>query len=74
MVYEKHAKLHNTQNVNFYKNMPKSEIHPKWFEASTVLCDGKSLCLIGSTKRELQIDISNFRSRTEFDRKNILLI
>jgi large subunit ribosomal protein L31 len=37
--------------------MPKSDIHPVWFETTTVLCDGKPLCLIGSTKRELQIDI-----------------
>ena len=37
--------------------MPKSEIHPKWFENTPVLCDGKPLCLIGSTKSELQIDI-----------------
>jgi ribosomal protein L31 len=61
MVYEKHEKLHNTQNVKFYLiskiNMPKSDIHPKWFENTPVLCDGKPLCLIGSTKRELQIDM-----------------
>jgi large subunit ribosomal protein L31 len=37
--------------------MPKSDIHPKWFENTPVLCDGKPLCLIGSTKRELQVDI-----------------
>jgi len=37
--------------------MPKSEIHPKWFEKTPVLYDGKLLCLIGSTKRELQIDM-----------------
>ena len=37
--------------------MPKSDIHPKWFEDSQILCDGKPLCLIGSTKCELQIDI-----------------
>lgn len=37
--------------------MPKSEIHPIWFKDTTVFCDGKPLCLIGSTKRELQIDI-----------------
>ncbi len=57
MVYEKHAKLHNTQNVNFYKNMPKSNIHPKWFDKTPVICDGKPLCFIGSTKNELQVDI-----------------
>jgi large subunit ribosomal protein L31 len=36
--------------------MPKSDIHPKWFENTTVFCDGKPLCVIGSTKPELQID------------------
>ena len=62
MVYEKHEKLHNTQNVKYYilflkLNMPKSDIHPKWFEQTPVLVDGKPLCFIGSTKRELQVDI-----------------
>ena len=37
--------------------MPKSKIHPKWFKNIPVLCDGKLLCLINSTKCELQIDI-----------------
>ena len=37
--------------------MPKSDIHPTWFESTPVMCDGKPLCLIGSTKRELQVDI-----------------
>nr|QYB19226.1 ribosomal protein L31 [Climaconeis cf. scalaris]QYB19350.1 ribosomal protein L31 [Climaconeis cf. scalaris] len=37
--------------------MPKSNIHPNWFKNTTVLCDGKPLCLINSTKPELQIDI-----------------
>jgi len=37
--------------------MPKSDIHPKWFKNIPVLCDGKTLCLIGSTKPELQVDI-----------------
>ena len=37
--------------------MSKSDIHPTWFEKTPVLCDGKPLCYIGSTKRELQIDI-----------------
>ena len=37
--------------------MPKSDIHPKWFENTPVLCDGKPLCFIGSTKNELQVDI-----------------
>lgn len=36
--------------------MPKSDIHPKWSKNAPVLCDGKPLCLIGSTKKELQVD------------------
>jgi ribosomal protein L31 len=36
--------------------MPKSDIHPKWFK-DTVLFDGKRLCLISSTKPELQVDM-----------------
>jgi large subunit ribosomal protein L31 len=37
--------------------MPKSEIHPNWFPTAKIICDGKPICLIGSTKKELQIDI-----------------
>ena len=37
--------------------MPKSDIHPTWFQAAPVLCDGKPLCSVGSTKSELQIDM-----------------
>ena len=37
--------------------MPKYTIHPEWFQETTILCDGKPLCLVGSTKNELQIDI-----------------
>jgi len=37
--------------------MPKSSIHPEWFTDTPIFCDGKPLCLIGSTKRKLQIDI-----------------
>nr|YP_009308927.1 ribosomal protein L31 [Toxarium undulatum]AOS86670.1 ribosomal protein L31 [Toxarium undulatum] len=37
--------------------MPKSDIHPKWFEKAPIFCDGKPLCFIGSTKKELQIDV-----------------
>jgi large subunit ribosomal protein L31 len=37
--------------------MPKSDIHPKWFEKSAVMVDGKRLCFIGSTKPELQMDM-----------------
>lgn len=37
--------------------MPKSDIHPTWNEETPVFYDGKLLCLIGSTKRELQVDM-----------------
>jgi len=37
--------------------MPKSDIHPKWFKDTPVLFDGKPLCLIGSTKKEIQLDM-----------------
>ena len=37
--------------------MPKSDIHPTWFEKTPVLFDGKPLCYIGSTKQKLQIDL-----------------
>ena len=57
MVYEKQEKLHNIQNVKIYKNMPKSDLHPTWFEDTQVLVDGKPLCLTGSTKKELQVDM-----------------
>ena len=37
--------------------MPKSQIHPNWFPDAKITCDGKPLCLLGSTKKELEIDI-----------------
>lgn len=37
--------------------MPKSDIHPKWSKETTVLCDGKPLCITSSTKQELQVDM-----------------
>mgnify|MGYP000317602976 CR=1 FL=1 len=37
--------------------MPKSEIHPNWFPDSEVKCEGKTLCVIGSTKPQLQVDV-----------------
>ena len=37
--------------------MPKSDIHPNWSQSAPVFYDGKPLCLIGSTKKELQVDI-----------------
>lgn len=59
MVYVKLEKRHNIQNVNYILLyiMPKSDIHPTWSKQTPVLCDGKPLCLIGSTKKELQVDM-----------------
>lgn len=37
--------------------MPKSEIHPNFFKKAPIIYDGNPLCLIGSTKSELQVDI-----------------
>ena len=37
--------------------MPKSDIHPTWYPDAKVFFDGKPLCLIGSTKGDLQIDV-----------------
>jgi large subunit ribosomal protein L31 len=37
--------------------MPKLKIHPKWYKETSILCDGKPLCVIGSTKSQLQVDI-----------------
>ena len=37
--------------------MPKLKIHPKWTDKTPVMCDGKQLCFVGSTKTKLQVDI-----------------
>ena len=37
--------------------MPKSDIHPIWSQQTPVLCDGKPLCFVASTKTELQVDM-----------------
>ena len=57
MVYEKQEKHHNIQNVKKFKNMSKPEIHPKWFPDAPVICEGKTLSSIGSTKPQLQVDV-----------------
>lgn len=57
MVYEKLEKHHNIQNVKLIKYMPKSEIHPNWFSNAPVVCEGKTLSYIGSTKPQLQLDV-----------------
>ena len=57
MVYEKQEKHHNIQNVKKIKNMPKPEIHPTWFKETPVFFDGKLICYVGSTKKELNVDV-----------------
>lgn len=37
--------------------MSKLKIHPNWINKTPILCDGKPLCFIGSTKKELQVDV-----------------
>nr|YP_009497401.1 ribosomal protein L31 [Biddulphia biddulphiana]AWT40114.1 ribosomal protein L31 [Biddulphia biddulphiana] len=37
--------------------MPKSKIHPTWFNNAPVYCDGKPICFTGSTQQQLQVDI-----------------
>lgn len=37
--------------------MAKKNIHPKWFNDSKVYCDGKHIMTVGSTKKELHVDI-----------------
>jgi len=57
MVYEKQEKHHNIQNVKKFLNMSKPEIHPVWFPNARVICEGKTLSYIGSTKSQLQLDV-----------------
>lgn len=37
--------------------MPKKNIHPKWYSASKVYCDGKHIMTVGSTQENLNVDI-----------------
>ena len=37
--------------------MPKSKIHPKWFDKTVIFCEGKPLCIVGSTKSTLNVDV-----------------
>lgn len=37
--------------------MAKSDTHPTWFKDTPVLFNGKTICLLGSTKKELQVDM-----------------
>ena len=54
MVYEKHEKPLNIQNVK--KNMAKKNLHPQWYQTK-VFCDGKVILEVGSTRKELLVDI-----------------
>jgi large subunit ribosomal protein L31 len=54
MVLKKLEKHHNIQNVNL--NMSKKNLHPKWY-STKVYCDGKLILEVGSTKKELYVDI-----------------
>ena len=38
------------------KNMPKKDLHPEWF-STKVFCDGKLVLEVGTTKKELSVDI-----------------
>ena len=57
MVYVKQEKLHNIQNDNNSKIMPKPDIHPMWFNNVPVFCDGKTIAYVSSTKRKLTVDV-----------------
>jgi len=37
--------------------MPQQNIHPEWYNDAKVYCDGKHIMTIGSTKKELHVDI-----------------
>jgi large subunit ribosomal protein L31 len=35
----------------------KKDIHPKWYPEASVLCNGEIVLTLGSTKRELNVDL-----------------
>ncbi len=37
--------------------MTKKNIHPRWFHEAKVYCDGKHIMTVGSTKKDLHVDI-----------------
>jgi len=37
--------------------MPKSDIHPTWFNNVPVFCDGKAIAYVSSTKQQLTVDV-----------------
>ena len=64
MDLEKQEKLLNSRrdkiifNVYYKKiNMPKKDIHPKWYDEAKIFCDGQLVMTVGSTRPELNVDI-----------------
>merc|ERR1719162_597661 len=46
------------ESVLSVENTPiESNLHPTWFPSTTIMCDGKPLGIIGSTRKELQVDM-----------------
>lgn len=37
--------------------MAKKNIHPEWFEKAKIYCNGELIFEIGSTKKEISVDI-----------------
>nr|YP_009296909.1 ribosomal protein L31 [Bangiopsis subsimplex]AOM66252.1 ribosomal protein L31 [Bangiopsis subsimplex]ARO90386.1 50S ribosomal protein L31 [Bangiopsis subsimplex] len=37
--------------------MPKSNIHPEWNANTPVYCDGQLVMKVGSTKKEIHVDV-----------------
>ncbi|NJL44613.1 MAG: 50S ribosomal protein L31 [Leptolyngbyaceae cyanobacterium SM2_3_12] len=37
--------------------MAKPDIHPTWYPAAKVYCDGKEIMTVGSTKPDLHVDV-----------------
>lgn len=35
----------------------KKDIHPKWYPEANVICNGETVLTLGSTKRELNVDL-----------------
>lgn len=54
MVYLKHVRRHNIQNVS--KKM-LNIIHIAWYPQAPVFCDGKLIMKIGSTQYRLIVDV-----------------
>ena len=52
-----YAKLEKHPNIQKDKHMTKKNIHPQWFNATKVYCDGQHIMTVGSTKKELHVDI-----------------